>query len=167
MTRQAAAAMFELSEAFVTELEAAVPIDTLFLLMRSAYLAIERGQLDEADTLANGLLPFEPWYPEVAILIATVAVATNRPAEGLALLDRLIAKRPGLNSAVCACAMLKKDLGLSDWRALAQRVVDSPDADASSLQAARSLLDLPAAAPPKTQAARSAAAYPAGLRFVR
>jgi hypothetical protein len=145
----------------------ALPGEVLALLTSTAYAAVQQGMVDEADTIATGVAPFELWYTDLAVMRATVAVAANRPAEGLALLEKLIAKRPHLHAAVCACAMLKKELGLANWRALAQRVADSPDADAESVRAARELLDLSPHAAQAPVRPAAAGAHALGLRFVR
>lgn len=167
MTNERVPATADSNLAFVTELERAVTTPVLKLMLQSSYLAIERALIDEAETIADGLAPLMPWYAEIEILKATVSVAANRPAEGLALLERLIAKEPGLHSAVCACAMLKKDLGLGDWRSLAHGVIESAQADPASKQAARGLLDLPSGTTAAAGAVRGATAQQAGLRFVR
>lgn len=168
MTNETASARWDSTVTFTDEFWPALSEEVLGHLIGAAYLAVQRGLVDEADAIASGLMPFEPWYSELPIMRATVLVAANRPAESLALLEKLIARRPQEHSAVCACAMLKKELGLANWRPLAQSVLSHPDADADSVRAAREMLGMPAEVVAVVPAAANPApAHQIGLRFVR
>lgn len=152
--------------AFVTELERDVPPDAMHVLTRSALLAVKHYLVDEAEVLSAGLKVFEPYYSAVTMAQATVAAATNRRHEALELLERLIVEEPDLHSAACACATLRKEMGLPGWRTLAQRVVDRAGSDdPHSAEYARVLLDLPATAPAGAARLPGASADQAGLRF--
>jgi hypothetical protein len=123
----------------LAELEHDVPLDTLRLLTRTALTAVATQQLDEATLIADGLQPCFGHYLAVAMASATVATATNRPAEALSKLETLVKLRPDMDGVVCACALLKKEMGLSGWRSLAQRVIDS-DGDEDATRLAREML---------------------------
>lgn len=162
-TGRATAPPWEL--AFVEALEQDAPPQVLSLLCQAAQLSVRQSLLDEAATVSAGLQPFEPYYSMVSMAQATVAVALGKPSEALAMLDRLIAEDPQLHPAICACAMLRRELGLSGWRDLAQRVLSARGADAQSKAAAGALLELPGPAAPDGAPLRGATAHQAGLRF--
>jgi hypothetical protein len=138
-----------------------VPLDTLRLSTRCALTAICYQQNDEAQKIVDGLRPLFGHYIAVAMADATVATATQRYADALSILERLARTNPQVDSVVCACAMLKRDMGIAGWREMAQHVVDyGRDADAVTLAAQALGRSAAPSDPGKFSTARQA-----GLRF--
>jgi hypothetical protein len=153
-----------LDVAVVEAFEQDVPLPALHLLTQSSLLAVRHQMIGEADLIASGLGIFTPYYTAVAMAQAVVAAANNRQAEALEVLERLVAEDPDAHSAACACAMLRKELGLPGWRELALRVIERGASDPQSLGRAQELLEL--AGPPSRGAAlHGASAVQVGLRF--
>jgi Bacterial type III secretion protein (HrpB1_HrpK) len=142
-----------------TETDGDVPLDVLRLLTGCALAAVCRQMPQEAQQIVDGLQPRFAAYTAVAMASATVATATGRLHDALRMLDRLAAADPQNDAIGCACAMLKRELGMAGWRTLAQRVVDN-DTDAQAVSLAEEMLGstAPSARPPQ-------AIGPAGLRF--
>jgi hypothetical protein len=141
-----------------------VPLPALHVLTQSALLAVRHQIVGEAELIASGLSPFTPYYDAVAMAQAVVAAANNRQAEALEILERLVAENVDSHSAACACAMLRKELGLPGWRELALRVIERGASDPQSLSRAQELLELPGP-PTKGAALHGASAVQVGLRF--
>jgi predicted Zn-dependent protease len=116
-----------------------VPLEVLRLVTRSALVAVCYSMVAEAQTIAEGLRPHFADYLGVAMAQATVLMAGGRHGEALEVLDDLARRHPDADAIVCACAMLKKEFGVSGWRALAQRVVDR-DADVQAVTMAQEML---------------------------
>jgi predicted Zn-dependent protease len=135
-----AASSAALTEAF----EKDIPLDVLRVMTQSALAAVCQNMPDQAQRIIDGLTPHFLPYTAVAMARATVAMATGRHAEALQMLERLTKTNPQIDAVICACAMLKKEMGVPGWRALAQRVIDR-GADADAIGIAEEMLALPAA----------------------
>jgi Bacterial type III secretion protein (HrpB1_HrpK) len=142
-----------------TEIDGDISLDVLRLLTGCALAAVCRQMPQEAQQIVDGLQPRFAAYTAVAMASATVATATGRLNDALRMMDRLATADPHNDAIACACAMLKRELGMPGWRALAQRVVDS-DTDAQAVSLAEDMLGTtpPSARPPQVLG-------PEGLRF--
>ncbi len=116
-----------------------VPVDTLRLLTQTALLAVSSDFINEANAISDGLQPSFGEYVAVAMAHATVASADGRSADALDLLKRLCARYPHVSALKCALAMLKKELDLPGWRALAEDVA-ADHSDVQARDAAREML---------------------------
>lgn len=131
------------------EFEEDVPLDVLRLMTRAALTAVSYRMHAPAQMIVDGLTVNFGQYLAVAMACATVAAATDRQAEALATLEKLANANPEMDVIVCSCAMLKKELGVPGWRAMAQRVIKH-DKDPLAVSMARDMLETPA---PKSEPA--------------
>jgi hypothetical protein len=127
------------SKSLLQHLQEDVPVDTLRLLTQTALLAVSSDFIDEANAISDGLQPSFGEYVAVAMAHATVASADGRSADALDLLNRLCACYPQVSALRCALAMLKRELDLQGWRALAEEVA-ADDSDAQAREAAQAML---------------------------
>jgi thioredoxin-like negative regulator of GroEL len=134
--RASSAAPFK---SLLQHLQEDVPVDTLRLLTQTALLAVSRDFIDEANAISDGLQPSFGECVAVAMAHATVASADGRSADALDLLKRLCARYPRVSALKCALAMLKRELDLPGWRALAEDVA-ADDSDVQAREAARAML---------------------------
>jgi Bacterial type III secretion protein (HrpB1_HrpK) len=139
------------------DIEADVPLDTLRLMTRTCLMAVVSKMPEEAQIIVD----FSS-YIAVAMARVTVAIATGRRAEALEKLDRLSNASPEIDAVTCAYAMLKKEMGVSGWRPLAQRVIER-NTDPQAVEVARDLLDT---ASRRSGKSLGASAAQVGLRFV-
>ncbi len=126
-------------KSLLQHLQEDVPMGTLRVLTQTALLAVSSDFIDEANAISDGLQPSFGGYVAVAMAHATVASADGRSADALNLLDRLCARYPHVSALRCALAMLKKELDLPGWRALAEDVA-ADDSDAQAREAAQAML---------------------------
>jgi predicted Zn-dependent protease len=126
-------------KSLLQHLQEDVPVDTLRLLTQTALLAVSSDFINEANAISDGLQPGFGEYVAVAMAHATVASADGRSADALDLLKRLCTRYPHVSALRCALAMLKKELDLPGWRALAEAVA-ADDSDAQAREAAQAML---------------------------
>lgn len=138
-----------------------VGLDAVRLMTQVALLAVCANRHDDAQTIVDGLVPVFGEYAAVAMARATVATATGRQREALALLESLSDDHPQFTAIRCAYAMLRKELGLSGWQAIAERIADDPT-DPQAAQVAELLLQ---DAPRRSQRRLAPSLEAAGVRF--
>ena len=140
-----------------------VPLEVLRLLTGSTLMACGKGIFDHAQTIVDGLTPLFSKHVFVGMVRSIFDLATGRKDEALTALERLVEANPRDDTLLCMCALVKKQLGVSGWRSLAQCVVDRGE-DADAVRVAEDLLAELAADADK-KAVPSAKAALANMRF--
>jgi hypothetical protein len=120
-------------------LESDVPWDTIQLAASSALLAVSNAKPEEAALIAGNLHGAFGNYVQIGLVAASVSATSGRLAEALGVLEDLVKSRPDIDATLCACAVLRKELGVSGWRPLAQRVLQQAS-DPDAVRIARELL---------------------------
>jgi hypothetical protein len=133
------AAALPISQEFLSEIEEDVSTETIRLMTRVVLLANENQQQGHARVVVDGLQrPFSQ-YLSVGMVSVSLALAEGRHSDAMKHLDALAKDWPGNDLVLCACAVLKKELGASGWRDMARKVVErASDDDATRI--ARELL---------------------------
>jgi hypothetical protein len=118
--------------------ESLISLDVARLITQCALLCIGHEDcIQDAQAIVDGLQPAFGEYAAVAMARATIATARGNYADALKILDRLSVVHPDFSPILCSLAMLKKELGLSGWSALAQKVVAlDNDSQASAIASA-------------------------------
>lgn len=151
------------SKHLIDMLEKDVPLEVLRLMSGSTLMACNKGIFDHAETIIDGLAPLFSKHFFVAVLRAMLDIARGRSAEALNVMEVLVKANPRDSTLLCMCAWLRKELGASGWRRLAQCVVDRGE-DADAVRIAEELL-AESAADLDNKAAPSAQAGLASMRF--
>jgi hypothetical protein len=138
-----------------------VPVGTLRLLTQSALLAVHRCLIDDAKLISEGLHTSFGDYAGVAMAHATVIAADGQTADALELFKKSCQAHPGVSALRCGYAMVKKELDLPGWHALAEEVA-LDHSDPQSRDVALAMLE---GAPPSDARRTSSTAAMAGMRF--
>jgi hypothetical protein len=155
--------MLSPSKNLVEAFEKDVPLEVLRLMAGSTFMACSAGTFHHAQTIVDGLTPLFSKHAFVLVVRSIFDLATGRREEALKALERLVEANPRDDTLLCMCALVKKELGISGWRSLAQCVVDRGE-DADAVRVAEELLaELTADADKK--AVPSAKAALANMRF--
>jgi lipopolysaccharide biosynthesis regulator YciM len=113
--------------------------DVIQLAASVALMGVASEKHEEAAQIADGLHAAFGQYVQVTLVAASVKASSGHLAEALSLLEDLAKHRPDIDATLSACAMLRKELGITGWRAMAKRVVQQ-GTDADAVRIAQELL---------------------------
>jgi hypothetical protein len=132
-----------LAPALRDELQAELGLGAARLMAQVAMLGIKVHLFDDAQHIVDGLAPVFGDYACVGMSVATLSIALGRHREALDLIDTLARNFPAVSAIRAVQAMLKNELGLSGWQALAEQVLADNDDQLAVEMATQLLRDVP------------------------
>jgi tetratricopeptide (TPR) repeat protein len=119
--------------AALNKLSAEIP-DSRFGRLTSAVLYARGGRLQDAENLLRSVLVQDPDDPDALVLLAQVEDIIGRTADGIALLESALRRKPQLDIVRTLATLYRNQDRKADALALAQRHADeNPDSEAFAL----------------------------------